>query len=447
MAPLSESIKNLFRSEFYRNILSLFSGMFLSRVFPALFALVIVRIYSPENFGIFVLYLTIASTLSIVSTGKFENAIILAETREEKKHIFWLAQKINGWVNSAAFGVVLIYILVTGLAESSFIFMLLLIPVFSFFFAAVQLVRNILISNKQFRNLSVLEVVRSILMGILQCAFFIFPETGLFIGAVVAQVLTYFWYARKIPETSWAGTFRFTEAEKKYAKRYIDFPKFSVASELFNFTSSQLPVFMVKPFFGATILGLYSFPHRYVSTPVQLLSTSISRVYIQKAQSLKYNITELGELTFSLFKKQFLTGIVPFAILALWGRPIFHFIFGAEWEYSGFLAQLISPWLFAVMLISPLSSIMIVMEKQKISMYYNITLLIFRIASLLVGGLVFKDIAWAIGLYSLTGFIFFVALGIYSLKLAGVNLANTTIFVFKFTILVLLPLILIKLWL
>lgn len=447
MSALLESIKNLFRSEFYRNILSLFSGVFLARLFPAIFALLIVRLYSPDDFGIFVLYLTIASTLSIISTGKYENAIILVETTEEKRNIFWLAQKINICVNISTFILIGLYIFIAGVQKQSTIVMLLLIPVYSFFFAAVQLVRNVFISNKKFRRLSFLEIVRAILTGTFQCLLFIIPEIGLFIGASLAQLVTYFWYSRNLSETNWVSNFRFSGDELKLGKRYINFLRYSVASEVFNFFSSQLPIFMIKPIFGTTMLGLYSFPNRYISIPVQLISTSISRVYVQKAQSLKNNLHELSELTLSLFKRQFLVGIIPFTILTLWGQPIFRFVFGAEWEYSGFLAQLISPWLFLVMLGSPLSAIMIAMEKQKVSMIFNILLLIFRIASLLIGGLIFKNMEWTIGLYSFTGFVFFVWLCAYSLHLAGVKLKNAALFSMKVAVVVIGLLMLVKLWL
>jgi O-antigen/teichoic acid export membrane protein len=142
-----------------------------------------------------------------------------------------------------------------------------------------------------------------------------------------------------------------------------------------------------------------------------------------------------------------LVGIIPFAVLGLWGKPLFGFVFGAEWEFSGYLAQLIAPWLFAVMLVSPLSSVLVVMEKQRISMWYNILLLFARFSSLLFGGFILNDVAWAIGLYSATGFLFFVTLGIYSFKLAGVNIVKTGWFVLKITIMTLLPLILLKIWL
>ena len=326
MHGFRNSIKNLLNNDFYRDIASLFSGMFLARLFPAVFALIIVRIYSPENFGLFVLYLTIASVISILATGKYENAIILAETAEERKHIFRLSQKINFAVNLAALIVAGLYI--------------------SFSLGATQLIRNILIGTKKFKILSGLEVWRAITIGVFQCAFFIFPVFGLFLGAVAGQLIVFFLYARTLPETKEFKLSVLSQEEKRYALRYIDFPKYSVASEMFNFISSQLPVFMVKPFFGETMLGLYSFSHRYISVPIQLMSISISRVYIQKAQSLKNDLKALGDLTFSLFKKQFWTGIIPFAVLGLWGECLFRFIFGAEWEFSGFLAQILAPWLF-----------------------------------------------------------------------------------------------------
>lgn len=446
MRTIREIIKNPFQSEFYGNIFNLFSGMFLARLFPALFALIIVRIYTPENFGIFVLYLTIASVLSILGTGKYEHAIILTDSGEQKRHLFQLSQKINLAFNGIVFISVLLYIIIAGIENSHRILMLLLIPLYSFFLGAVQVIRNIFISYKRFGNLSVLEIFRSILTGSLQCLFFIWPETGLFLGAVIAQAVVFFWYSFKLPETRGFRIKRFSAAEKELMQRYINFPKFSVASETFNFVSSQLPIFMIKPFFGETMLGLYSFSHRYISVPIQLISISISRVYIQKAQSLKSKKEELAELTLSLFKRQF-WGIIPFGILGLWGTEIFGFLFGSEWEFSGYLAQLISPWLFMVMLSSPLSSILIVFEKQKFSMFYNVSLLAVRILSLLAGGLIFKDISWAIGLYSATGFLFFAFLGIYSLKLAGVNFSRVMFFIVKMILITFLPLVLLKIWL
>lgn len=447
MPGIKNSIQNLFNSDFYRNIAGLFSGMLVARMIPAAFAVLIARLYAPDDFGIFVLYLTIASVLSIISTGKYENAIVLVDSTREKKQLYRIAQKINTIINGVVAIFIVAYLLSVNVQEEQVIINLLFIPFYSFFFSSTQLVRSVFVSKKKFRKLAVLEVVRAILTGTFQCLFFMLPGIGLLLGALVAQGVIYAYYSGKVEEAVYYAFAVFSVEERELANRYINFPKFSVISEVFNFTSSQLPVFMVKPFFGATMLGLYSFSHRYISIPIQLLSTSISSVYLQKGNLLKNKPEELGELTYSLFKKQVVLGIVPFTLLGLWGAEMFHFVFGAEWEFSGYLAQLISPWLLAVMVGSPLSAILIVMEKQKFSMNYNLALLFFRAVALLVGGWFFKDIVVAIGLYSFTGFVFFVFLTAYSLWLAKVELKAATFFVMKVVLVNVTPLILLKLWL
>ncbi|QIA06984.1 oligosaccharide flippase family protein [Draconibacterium halophilum] len=433
------------QSDFYKNIASLFTGMVLARAVPFVFALAIARLYAPEQFGDFVLYLTIASVLSIVSTGKYEKAIILVDTPNERKLIGSFAQKINSGVNLIMLAIVGLIILVWQ-PDTNQKLHLLLVPLYAYFFSAIQLIRNIYISKKQFRRLSILEISRAFLTGVLQCAFFLFPSTGLFLGAVVAQLLTFIIFSFKVDEASHFRLGKFNVEEKALAQRYIKFPKFSIVSEVMNFVSSQLPVFLFKPFFGDKMLGLYSFSHRYISVPVQLLSISISSVYIQNAKTLDQTPAKLKELTYSLFRKQVFIGLVPFAILGFWGQQIFSVLFGSEWAFSGYLAQFIAPWLYFVMLGSPLSAILIVKEKQNVSMWYNILLLITRVASLVVGGLILKDVVSTVVLYSLSGVLFFAFLTIYSLFLAGVNLKQAGIYFFKM-ILLIIPIALLKIWL
>jgi O-antigen/teichoic acid export membrane protein len=434
------------KSEFYRNIAGLFTGIFAARLIPALFALVIARLYAPSEFGIFLLFLSFASLLSILSTASYERAILLAGDLQQKQHIFRFSMKINLIVNGLVMAGLVIFLVSshhTSLQDSA---MYLLIPVFSLFFGGLQLIRNILISNKLFKKLSILELIRALITGILQTLFFIIPDTGLFLGITIAQIITFSVYFFRLPETSGFQSLRFNPDETGLARRYINFPKYSVPSELLNYLSSQLPVFMIKPFFGGTLLGLYSFSHRYLSIPVQLTSISIGSVYVQKAQSLKKSPDALGDLTFDLFKKQFLTAIIPFTILALWGREIFGLVFGPDWEFSGTLGQMVAPWLFAVFIGSPLANILIIMEKQNISLIFNVLMLIFRAAALITGGIILRDITLTIALYSLTGFLFFTALTVFSLQMAHVNLFKALRFSAVTFILVVIPLLILKLW-
>lgn len=449
MAGLQDALNEIRNSEFYRNILGLFSGIFLARLIPAVFALLLARLYAPEQFGAFVLYLSIASLLSVFINGGYEGALILGQVAGEKKTIFSLALRNNVLMSLAISAGIIIYLCTFHEGGKSDAVMLVLVPFYASGFGILQLVRNLLISNKSFKKLSALEVVRAMSTGILQAGFFFFmPDTGLFTGTILAQIVTLGWIVHHQPGLIKMKATLFSAEEINVARRYKNFPLYSVPSEFFNYLSNQLPVFMVKPFFGAAMLGYYSFSHRYISIPVQLTSISIGSVYIQKARSLlPDNPGELASLTWSLLKKQVWIAIVPFTLLALWGNDIFGFLFGREWEFSGSLAQLLSPWLFMVFISSPLSTILIVKEKQKVSMIFNMFLLAARALVLTAGGFILRDVRATIGLFSLTGLLFFTFLALYSLHLAGINLFKAGLLLFKALVAVSIPLILIKLWL
>jgi O-antigen/teichoic acid export membrane protein len=445
MKGIQHRLRQLFPGEFYRNIAGLFTGIFAARIIPALFAFLIARLYIPDQFGEFVLYFSIASLLSVFVNGGYEGAVILAESDAQRHRIFRFSLRNNLLINLLTFAGILGFLALRG-KNMGWNVMLLLVPFYAFFFGGLQMIRNYFISHQNFRKLAWLEITRALLTGIFQSLFFILPETGLFLGVVLAQIVTFLIFSSGIKFASGFRLFRCSSFELALAKRFRNFPLFSLPSEFFNYLSQQLPVFLIKPFFGSINLGLYSFSHRYLSVPVQLTSISIGSVYIERARALKENHDSLAGLTYSLFKKQVWISLIPFTVLALWGKPIFGFLFGNEWEYSGFLAQILSPWLLTVFISSPLSTILIAREKQRFSMTFNILLLLSRAAALVAGGLLLKDLTLTIGLFSITGFVFFAFLGIYSLKLARVDLIKAGIFCLKMVFICTLPLILLKLW-
>ena len=65
------------KSELRRNFLILSSGTALSEIIPVLASPILTRLYTPEEFGVFMFYFTIAGVLSSVSMGKYETAIVL----------------------------------------------------------------------------------------------------------------------------------------------------------------------------------------------------------------------------------------------------------------------------------------------------------------------------------------------------------------------------------
>lgn len=187
---ISHQIRSIFSSEFYRNIAGLFTGIFTARLIPALFAVLIARLYVPGQFGEFVLYFSIASLLSVFVNGGFEGAVILAESDAQRQRIFRFSLRVNLLVNLTAFLGIFGFMVSRG-KVSSWNMLLMMVPVYAFFFGCLQMIRNFFISHQSFRKLAMLEITRALLTGILQSLFFILPGTGLFLGVVLAQIVTF----------------------------------------------------------------------------------------------------------------------------------------------------------------------------------------------------------------------------------------------------------------
>jgi len=70
------------KSEFSRNVLTLMTGTTIAQAIPIAISPILTRIYTPEDFGVFALYMSVASLLAVVDTGSYEHAIILPKKDE-----------------------------------------------------------------------------------------------------------------------------------------------------------------------------------------------------------------------------------------------------------------------------------------------------------------------------------------------------------------------------
>ena len=86
------------RSEFFRNALTLISGTTIAQFVAILLTPILSRIYSTEDFGELSLFMSITGILSVVSTMRYEMAVILPEKDEDAVNVMALSFLIAvGW--------------------------------------------------------------------------------------------------------------------------------------------------------------------------------------------------------------------------------------------------------------------------------------------------------------------------------------------------------------
>jgi O-antigen/teichoic acid export membrane protein len=70
------------KSEFTRNVLTLMTGTTIAQVIPIAISPILTRLYSPEDFGEFALFIAIASIFGFIANGRYEMALMLPKKDE-----------------------------------------------------------------------------------------------------------------------------------------------------------------------------------------------------------------------------------------------------------------------------------------------------------------------------------------------------------------------------
>ena len=78
------------KSEFNRNILTLMTGTTIAQAIPIAISPILTRIYTPEDFGIFAIFLAITLIIGSIANGRYELAIMMPKKDEDAINIFAL---------------------------------------------------------------------------------------------------------------------------------------------------------------------------------------------------------------------------------------------------------------------------------------------------------------------------------------------------------------------
>ena len=99
------------------------------------------------------------------------------------------------------------------------------------------------------------------------------------------------------------------------------------------------------------------------------------------------------------FRALAVLGIVPFFLLFLYSPGLFALVFGEEWREAGEYARLLVPMFFLRFLVSPLSYVLYVAEKQSYDLLWQIALLVGTLTAIWAGAQL-GDARLAVALFS-----------------------------------------------
>ena len=404
---MTRSLLHLFRLEYIRHFLTLFSSSVLGQLLTLALAPVLSRMFAPDDFGLAALYLGILSVIGVLSTGKYEQAIMLPREDAAAVHIFRLVLLMAGIVSVAALIVVLLFnsniAAVFGNPQISL--WLYFLPLSLLIHAAHQ--ASVFYSNrtKQFSRIAKTTLIQQfstnglkVGTGAIQTGL-----NGLIIGQIAGHFVSMiFVIVNTLKQIRKINVSFSLAAIKQQARIYAQYPRFNMLLSLTNNISGSLPIFLFTRGFSAEAAGLYAFGYAFVFRPLSLFSQSTQQVLSQRMIENHHHGKAIYPTLKKLISRLLLAGLIPFTLVTIWAPNIFAFVFSEAYGPAGQYLQILSPWLFMVFLTSPLTFLHELYFKQKTAMFIDIVYLVLRFFALMVG-IWLNDITLALILFSGTG--------------------------------------------
>lgn len=379
-------------SEFISNTAILMSGTVVAQILPIIFSPLMSRLFSPTDFSVYGVFISLYSILGVVITLRYDMAIMLPKESQKAKNIVNLCL-----VNSILFTFVIIFLVLLFGENIIELFKIkaignwfLLLPIAAFFLS----VNNFLIiwynRNKQYRTISENRISRStmntganIILGFAKCG-----HSGLILSQVISDGLTASFYLIKY----YSGGFHkkistlLTDL-RAVALEYRDFPTFSLPTTLIDTFSQQAPILLITAFFSSTLSGSYFFAARILAAPAALIGFAYSQTFFQKFTSY-IQISDYETAKKFLYRSWALLLsfiAIPAITLLFWGEPLFSFVFGNEWSESGAISSILIFYIVFSFVSSPTSSIYIALRMQHYSLLFGVAVLIYRFSSFYIG--------------------------------------------------------------
>jgi O-antigen/teichoic acid export membrane protein len=368
-------LKKYFNKDLLKNISTLVIGTGLAQLIAIGFQLITRRLFSPEVFGNYAVYLSLFSILATFSSLQYNRTVLLPKDEKESINLVGVNILVIFLINLIIFLFILIFenkiaeLLNINVAYS---FWLIFLPFSVLFFSIYEVLNFWLLRQKAFRASAGTKVVRRSGEGVLQSFFGLNGiPSGLIIGDVAGHFLNFLYVGYQSFRKSLVFSKVSFVSMQEIAKRYADFPKYNSIPALLNKLCLFLPVILVNTFYNSEITGYFDLSRIVLALPLALISQAIMQSLLQKISEIKKNRKsirkELAGLLFILFS----LAIVGTIIILFFGEFIFS-LFGHEWEKSAIFAQIMVFSFALKFVVSPFSAVFTAFEKIHIASIWQI---------------------------------------------------------------------------
>lgn len=378
-------------SHFIRNSGTLLTGNVVAQGLAFLAYLLLLRLFTPDDFGLCNVFFSYTEVLIILSTCKYEMAIVVAPDDNEASLLARLAFRLNALLTLLLFAVAAVMAL-TGVTLSNLpAILLLLLPLLVYFTGTYRIYVFLCNRHKEYRALALGEVVSvsggtvtRILFGLLAPVLNLFHTIGLPLGSVLGKMAGHAYLHHVVCRKN--HYYRPTAAPlRPIARKYINFARYVMPRELVSSFSANLPLMWLSLYFDKPLLGLFSLALTFTQRPAGILANTFEKVLYQ---SSSVTVQQQLPLRRNILRFALLLGVGVAAVAAvvfLFAEPLFVLLFGGQWVGTGYYVRCLLPWMSILVISNSLSFISSIFGTQRVDFILQVVQLLLRAVALYIG--------------------------------------------------------------
>lgn len=407
---MKENLKLLINNRIVKNIGVLTGGTAIAQVISIAVLPVLTRIYTPSDFEIFALFISMLSIFGVAACLRFEIAIPMPES--EKTAIALVLLSIGSAVLVTFLSFLLIMVLYDSLVQASdgkLDFYIWLLPVCILLVGLYSAFQYWATRQKKFLHISKTRITQSATGSSAQIGFAVLSAHSSAFGLIIGHLL-------QLSAGVITLGLRFYRDGREYFhrittvfliktfKEYIRFPKYSVLESLANTSGLYFAIVLMAIYAVDAEAGFIFLAIKLLSAPLSMLGGSVAQVYLSEAPERKEN-GELKKFTISTIKNLFFVGFFPLLLVGILSPYLIPYVFGSDWERAGILISWMIPWFLLQFVVSPISMVLHLQNKSSVALWLQVFGLVLRVGSVVLALLFFPI---AVGeIFALSGFVFY----------------------------------------
>lgn len=368
-------LKYILNNNTLRNISLLSGGNIIAQLIPIMFAPILSRIYSPNDYGTFSSYYVIFGLFSIIATGRYEYSLLHPKSDNDVLIIVKISLYFALFLGISVF--------ITSITYSFFnklqIYYFTTLPLSVAGTGLFQTCNSWLNRYAFYKHIIFGKLIQNISKTFFEIFFGVFGlnSGGLFIGHFIGVFFAniYFLLFTKL-KINLISKFNTKIRMLELAKEYKDYPLYNLPFSFIDRLATSVPLLFISFSFNSQDIGHFGFTERIIYSPFSLISAPIAMVLLKEVSQLYREHKSIKVIMKQITKTLIYLSIVPFLILLIFSNTLFSQIFGIEWAASGKIASILSLSFMVKSIISPLSNIFIALNlPKKIAQWQTLYLL------------------------------------------------------------------------